>query len=345
MKRNKVKILITGHSGFVGSWLYYTLKKKQINVYGISLKPEKKSNLFYKLKIYKDKNSKILNILNYKSLNNHVKKIKPEILIHLAAESLVIKSMLNPNLAYNTNINGTLNILNLIKDYKFIKTGIFFTTDKVYENKNNNKKFIENDPLGGDDPYSGSKSASEIVIKSFTKSFLQRKKILVLRCGNIIGGGDNGNNRIIPDIIKSIETKKTLKIRNPNSTRPWQHILDVIFIVYSLINKIKNKNYIFKIFNISSNSKTINVKKIVLEFNKQFKFNYKFSIKENFEKKKLELNSRKILKEYKLKNKFSPIQSIHQVIKFYIELLKNKKEFQKIVDKQIKDYEANSKNI
>lgn len=345
MKRNQIKILITGHSGFVGSWLYYTLKKKKINVYGISLKPEKKSNLFYKLKINKDKNSNIINILNYKSLDSCVKKIKPEILIHLAAESLVLKSMANPNLAYNTNINGTLNILNLIKNYSFIKTGIFFTTDKVYENKNNNKKFIENDSLGGDDPYSGSKSASEMVIKSFAKSFLQKKKILVLRCGNIIGGGDNGDNRIIPDIIKSIETKKTLKIRNPNSTRPWQYILDVVFILYSLLNKIKNKSHIFKTFNISSNSKTINVKKIVLEFNKQFKFNYKIFNKSNFEKKYLNLNNGKIFKEFKLKNKFSPTTSIYEVIKYYNELFKNKKKIKEIVNKQIEDYERNSKNL
>lgn len=345
MKINKLKILITGHSGFVGSWLYYILKKKQINVYGISLKPEKKTDLFYKLKINKDKNSKILNILNYKSLDSYVRRIKPEIVIHLAAESLVLKSMVNPNLTYNTNINGTLNILNLMKNYKFIKTGIFFTTDKVYENKNDNKKFIENDSLGGDDPYSGSKSASEMVIKSFAKSFLQRKKVLVLRCGNIIGGGDNGDKRIIPDIIKSIETKKTLKIRNPNSTRPWQHVLDVVFILYSLINKIKNKSHIFKIFNISSNLKTITVKKIVLEFNKQFKFNYKFFNKKNFEKKYLNLNSGKIFKEFKLKNKLSPIQSVYEVIKFYNELFKDKKKIQEIINKQIENYERNSKNL
>jgi len=119
--------------------------------------------------------------------------------------------MNSPNLTYNTNINGTLNILNIIKNYNFISTGIFFTTDKVYENNDKKKEFIETDPLGGDDPYSGSKSASEMVINSFTKSYLENKKIIILRCGNIIGGGDNGKNRIIPDIIKSITKKKNCK--------------------------------------------------------------------------------------------------------------------------------------
>ena len=127
-------------------------------------------------------------------------------------QSLVLRSLRKPNLSYKTNIIGTLNILNLIKKYNFIKTGFFFTTDKVYKNNDLKKKFIENDSLGGDDPYSGSKSASEIVINSFFKSFLKKKKIIVIRCGNIIGGGDM--EKITIQIIKCIKFKKTLTIRN-----------------------------------------------------------------------------------------------------------------------------------
>ena len=133
--------------------------KKKFDVYGIGLKPETKSDLFYELKINKDKNSSIINILNFKKLENCIRKIKPNIIIHLAAESLVLNSLKNPNLFYKTNINGTLNILNLINKYNFLKIGIFFTTDKVYKNDDTKKKFVEDDPLGGDDPYSGSTSA------------------------------------------------------------------------------------------------------------------------------------------------------------------------------------------
>lgn len=343
--KKKNKILITGHSGFIGSWLYYYLKKKNFDVYGISLKPNSKSNLFYNLKINSEKNSTILNILNYKLLDKYIKKIKPNIIIHLAAESLVLKSMNSPNLTYNTNINGTLNILNIIKNYNFISTGIFFTTDKVYENNDKKKEFIETDPLGGDDPYSGSKSASEMVINSFTKSYLEKKKIIILRCGNIIGGGDNGKNRIIPDIIKSITKKKTLKIRNPKSTRPWQNILDVVYILYFLVKQTQNKKSFFQIFNISSNNKPITVEKIVMEFKKKFNFKFKLIKKKNFEKKFLNLNSDKISKYYKLKNYFNSKTAVFEVIEFYQELLIYNKNFKEIIDNQIKNYERHSKNI
>lgn len=345
MKLDKQKILITGHTGFVGSWLYFFFKKKNFDVFGIGLKPENKNDLFYQLKINKDKNSKLLNILNYNELEKHIVKIKPNIIFHLAAESLVLRSFKKPNLSYKTNIIGTLNILNLIKKYNFIKTGFFFTTDKVYKNNESKKKFTENDSLGGDDPYSGSKSASEMVINSFSKSFLKKKKIIIIRCGNIIGGGDNGKNRIIPDIIKSIKSKKTLIIRNANSTRPWQHILDVIFILYFLIKKIKNKKNFIKIFNISSKSKSETVRKVVKEFRKKFKFKYKFLYKKNLEKKYLELNSNKLYKEYKIKNYFSSTQSIRKTVKFYFEILKNKKKINDKVNAELQDYERNTKTI
>lgn len=345
MKFNRQKILITGHTGFVGSWLYYFFKKKKFDVYGIGLKPKYKSDLFYGLKINKDKNSSIINILNFKKLEDHIKKIKPNIIIHLAAESLVLNSLKNPNLFYKTNINGTLNILNLINKYNFIKIGIFFTTDKVYKNDNTKKKFIEDDPLGGDDPYSGSKSASEMVINSYTKSFLKNKKIVVIRCGNIVGGGDNGKNRIIPDIIKSIKYKKNLVVRNLEATRPWQHILDVIFSIYSLIKRINTQKKLFQIFNMSPSSKSENVKIIISEFRKKFNFKYKILDKKNFEKKYLELNSKKIFNKHKLKNYFSSKESIKEVVRFYDEYLLKKKNIKDIVAKQINTYERNTKNF
>ena len=345
MELIKQKILITGHTGFVGTWLYYFFKKKKFNIYGIGLKPKYKSDLFYKLKIDEDRNSRIINILNFKKLENYFKKIKPNIIFHLAAESLVLDSLKNPNLSYKTNINGTLNVLNLINKNNCIKTAIFFTTDKVYENENTKKNFTEKDQLGGDDPYSGSKSASEMVINSYTKSFLQNKKIIIIRCGNIIGGGDNSKNRIIPDIIKSIKLKKTLTIRNAESTRPWQHILDVVFLLYSIIKITNNKKKLFEIFNMSPFSKSVNVKKIVSEFKKKFNLKFKILKKKNFEKKYLELNSSKIYKKYKLKNYFSSAESIKQVVRFYDEVFLKKKDIKDVITKQIANYERNTKNF
>ena len=160
------------------------------------------------MELYKDKNSKILDILDYKKLKNHIKKIKPNIIVHLAAQSLVLKSF-NQQTTINTNVIGTLNILNLVKELNNIKTAVFFvTTDKVYKMMIK-EKFSENDALGGDDPYSASKSASEIIINSYYKSYFKQKKIIVLRAGNIIGGGDVSDFRIIPDIVKAIKQKNS----------------------------------------------------------------------------------------------------------------------------------------
>jgi CDP-glucose 4,6-dehydratase len=343
--KNNNKILITGHSGFIGSWLYYYLKKKNYDVYGISLKSKNKLDLFYKLGINLEKKSTILNILNYELLKKYIKKIRPNIIIHLAAESLVLKSMDNPILTYNTNINGTLNILELINKYRFIETCIFFTTDKVYHNSDNKKKFKETDVLNGDDPYSGSKAASEIVINSYAKSFLKNKKIVVLRSGNIIGGGDNSLNRIVPDIIRSIKSKKTLIIRNPNSTRPWQYITDTIDIIYKILEKINKKKFFFKIYNIAPNSKNMTVNQLITIFKQFFDFKIKYIKHFNKEKKFLELNSYKIKKELGIKNKFTSKQSIIKVAKFYYDLIVKKENIQELIKREIKDHDTNSKNL
>ena len=344
MNLKNQKILITGHTGFVGSWLYLFLKQKKINVYGIGLKPIHKGSIFKILELDKDKNSKILDILNYRKLKNHIKKIKPNIIVHLAAQSLVLKSFNSPNHTIHTNVIGTLNILNLVKELNTVKTAVFFTTDKVYKNNDKKKKFSENDALGGDDPYSASKTASEIIINSFYKSYFKQKKIIVLRAGNIIGGGDISDYRIIPDIVKTIKQRKPLNVRNLNSTRPWQHIMDTINIIYKILKKV-NKKRVYKIYNISPNSKTVPVKYIIKEFQKIFKFNLIIKKKKNKEKKFLELNSNKILKELSLKNFYSSKASINKVISFYNNYLKKKKSLRELVSNEFKDYEKRPKNI
>jgi CDP-glucose 4,6-dehydratase len=342
--KNK-KILITGHSGFIGSWLYYFLIKNKNKVYGVGLKPKNKKDLFNLLKIKSHKNSKIINILDNKNFENYVKKIKPDIVIHLAAESLVLNSFHNPYKTFETNVTGTLNMLNLVKKLKYINTAIFFTTDKVYQNVNSKKKFTENDPLGGDDPYSASKTASEMLINSYSKSFLSNKKIVILRSGNIIGGGDNSNNRIIPDIIKSITKKKTLKVRNPNATRPWQHIVDTVHLIYFILKKIDKQNSLYKIYNMAPNSESEAVKNIINKFKIEFKFKVKIIRNKNKEKKFLNLNSNKLAKELGIKNFYSSKESLKKVLNFYIELIKNKKNIKDLIDNEIENYGRNTKKL
>lgn len=309
------KVLITGHTGYVGTWLNFLLSRYQADTYGISLKSNQ-SKIFKSLKFSRRKTF-FFNINNYSKLEKTIKKIKPTIIIHLAAQSLVLKSFVEPLDTYESNIMGTLNILRIIRKFDFIKTSIFFTTDKVYRNYDKKKTFKENESLNGDDPYSGSKAASEIVINSFTKSFLKDKNIIVLRAGNIIGGGDYNYSRLIPDIIYGFLNKKIVKIRNKNAIRPWQHVLDVIFIIKKIIEKIHSKKKYFDIFNIGPKKSKFKVFQILNFIEKTFKVKKKY-LKHNFKEKNfIFLNSNKIAKKFSLKNKLTIKETLDRTVEWY----------------------------
>lgn len=329
------KVLITGHTGFVGCWLNYLLLKSNADTYGLSLKDKNKEKNFFDLLYFNKKKSFFFNITDFNKLDKLVKKIKPNIIIHLAAQPLVLYSYLNPLETYKTNITGTINVLRILKKYKFLQTGLFFTTDKVYENKLKKKAFKEIDKLNGEDPYSGSKAASEIIINSFTKSFLKNKNILVLRAGNIVGGGDFNKSRLIPDIVLNSIKKKILYIRNKNSIRPWQHILDVIFIIKHLIKKTySKKNY--EIFNLGPNKSSINVDKILKKFEKSFLIKKKFSRPTNKEKKSLILDTTKIKQKYNLKNILTSNEIFERTISWYEKYHKQKIDLKKLMDDDFK---------
>jgi len=229
------KVLITGHTGFKGSWLCLYLYFLGAKIIGYSLPPKNYHRLYELLKIKK----KIFHnyfgeISNYSKLKKIIKKHKPEIIFHLAAQPFVIDSYLDPKYTIETNVNGTLNILNILKNFKFIKSAVIVTSDKCYKINKNNQKIIyfkEEDPLAGEDPYSASKACAEILTHSYISSFnrnLRNMKtaISTARSGNIIGGGDWGKNRLLTDISNVLNTSKVLKIRNLNSGRPWIHVLD-----------------------------------------------------------------------------------------------------------------------
>ena len=339
--KNK-RIVITGHSGFVGSWLFHFLNKKKIKVFGISLKPKKKS-LYYLLNYNKNKNSYICNINNFAKLEKIIKKIRPNIIVHLAAQSLVIESVNQPINTYKTNIFGTINILRIIKKYSFVKSAIFFTSDKVYENNSSKNKFKESNKLNGDDPYSGSKAASEIVINSYKKTFLLDKNVIILRAGNIIGGGDYAKYRIIPDIIESFINKKTLQIRNSKATRPWQHVLDVISTIIKVLEKTYYKKNYHEIFNIGNNTKSISVSAVIRIAIKYFSLNINFKKIKTIDKKNLNLNCSKIYKKLKIKNIYTQKTSIKEAFKWYSDFHIKKIKPKILCDNEIKKYEY--KNI
>ena len=242
--KNK-KIFVTGHTGFTGSWVCFWLKKIGSNILGYSLPPPTSPSLFEALNLNKEIKSIYDDINNYKLLKKSIISFQPDIILHLAAQPLVSKGYQEPLETFKTNIIGTANILEISKCIKTLKGTLCITTDKVYKNNENQNRFVETDMLGGEDPYSASKSAAEIVIESFAKSYFSCNKnypvINVARGGNIIGGGDWSENRLFPDYVKSVISNKQLDIRSSLSTRPWQHVLDLISGYFSILANILDK--------------------------------------------------------------------------------------------------------
>ena len=297
--RNK-KVLITGHTGFKGSWLTLLLKELDCNIIGYSLKPEKKS-LFNEINL-KNIISYFNNINDFEKLNKVINKHKPSIVFHLAAQPLVIESYKNPYNTFDTNVFGSLNIIENIKINKFIKSSIIVTTDKCYKNKNNKQKFVETDSLEGKDPYSWSKVCTEYIAKSYANDYFDKKNIgfSTARAGNVIGLGDYGKDRIITDIIQSMNQNKIIKIRNPNSIRPWQNVLDALFGYILLAQKSFNTNKFNGAWNFGPiKNDGLNVEQITKMMIKKTKYNKSYKIiKSDFEEAKyLFLNSAKSAKE------------------------------------------------
>lgn len=230
--KNKT-VLVTGHTGFKGSWLSIWLRELGANVIGYALDPYTEKDNFVLSKL-EDKITDIRgDIRNKKNLKEVFDKYKPEFVFHLAAQPLVRLSYENPIETYEINVMGTINVLECIRETPETKIGIMITTDKCYENKEQIWGYRETDPLGGYDPYSSSKGAAEIAISSWRNSFFNpkdyekhKKSIASVRAGNVIGGGDWSLDRIIPDCIRALEKDEAISIRNPKAIRPWEHVLE-----------------------------------------------------------------------------------------------------------------------
>lgn len=299
--KNK-RVLITGHTGFKGSWLTLMLSSYGAKIYGYALNPISRPNFFDGLKL-----SKYLvkdyreNILDLNKLKSVIKKNKPEIIFHLAAQSSVLVSYNKPIDTIKTNVIGTINLLEALRDNKSAKSIIIATTDKVYLNLEEKKPFKENDNLGGHDIYSGSKAACEISVQSYSKSFFKNRNcnIATVRSGNCIGGGDWTKDRIIKDCAESFLNKKKLIIRYPNATRPWQHVMEPLFGYIKLSeNLYKNKKFEGS-WNFGPKRKSnLRVLEVAKFAKKILNSNSKIKIKKSpfYESTNLSLDSRKSLK-------------------------------------------------
>lgn len=225
--KNK-RVLITGHTGFKGSWLCKILNMVGAEVIGFSLLPNTEPSLYEILKIEKCVKSIIGDVRDLEKLKFVMNSFKPEIIFHLAAQPIVRESYENPVYTYETNVMGTVNLLEAIRYCDSIRSVVNVTTDKVYKNNEWEWGYRENEPLDGFDPYSNSKSCSELVTHSYKNSFFADKKVAIstARAGNVIGGGDFSNDRIIPDCIRAAERNEHIIVRNPHSIRPYQHVLE-----------------------------------------------------------------------------------------------------------------------
>ena len=283
-------ILVTGHTGFKGSWLLLLLKALEIPCVGLSLQP-KPDSLFLRAGLGDAQPEEFLDIRDAEGVELVVKKYKPSAVIHLAAQPLVLQSYVDPIETFETNVMGTINLL--ASSFKSTKVQSFLgiTTDKVYRNDNSGLRFKENDPLEGKDPYSASKVGAESVLQAWRQisKINSGPSILSLRAGNVIGGGDWAENRIIPDIIRAISAGQSAVIRNPQSRRPWQHALDPLFgYLLALENSIVNPKSDCQIFNFGPDDESERVMDVVSTFQKVF--NEKLTL--NFpEGKGLELES------------------------------------------------------
>ena len=325
--KNK-NILVTGHTGFIGSWLSLWLNHLGANVIGYSLKPSTEPSLFDILQLDKKTINIIADIRKKEKITSVIEEHKPEFVFHLAAQPLVRESYEKPLETFETNFLGTANILESLRNSS-VSTAIMMTSDKCYDNRKIHPH-TENDPMGGIDPYSASKGATELLISSYRESFFKIEhsstNIASIRAGNVIGGGDWSKDRIIPDIIKAQTNGKELEIRNPNATRPWQYVLEPIFGMLNIALRMNNgnsKEWVNTGWNLGPDldKRSLTVKEILEKIIENHELKIKIKFKENssdmYESGSLLLDAAKAKNELGLKNIYSIEETIENTISWY----------------------------
>ena len=346
--KNK-KVIITGHTGFKGSWLATWLHILGAKVIGISNSYPSLPCHYKLLNLNKKITNKNLDIRDSVLLKKFINKIQPDFVFHLAAQSIVNLSYKYPLKTWSTNTIGTINLLESLRNLKKKCVAVIITSDKSYENLEIKRGYREEDRLGGKDPYSASKAAADIAIKSYISSFfsLKNNKIFIgtARAGNVIGGGDWSPHRLIPDCIKSWSKKKKVLIRNPYSTRPWQHVLEVIYGYINLaINLYKNPSLHGEAFNFGpSNYLNYNVISVVKCMKKNWEnISWKLNKNnvENFkESSLLKLNSQKAEKKLKWRSVLTFEENIFLVASWYKKFYLDSTQIYKLTKSQIEFYQ------
>lgn len=321
------KVLITGHTGFKGGWLALWLQAMNAKVYGYSLSSPTNPNFYTLANIKEDMSGEIIaDIRNFESLKQAINKIKPEIIFHMAAQPFVRYSYSEPIETFTVNINGTINLLEIIRSVSSVKTLINVTTDKCYLNNEKNNAFSEEDSLGGFDPYSSSKACSELVTLAYEKSYFNKLNIGIAtaRSGNVIGGGDWGEDRLLPDFFRALDEGKSLLVRFPDSVRPWQHVLEALSGYLILAEKLYSepKKYSGPWNFGPSASRDMPVSWVLDTLSADININSgQWSLDLNnhvHEAKSLHLNSKKAKKDLNWETKWSLKESINKVANWHL---------------------------
>ena len=336
------KVLITGHTGFKGSWLALMLNSLGASVSGISLVNDNENTIYSKanvsdilLKEY------FIDIRNDSSLKKAIIEINPEYIFHLAAQSLVIKSYKNPIETFSTNIVGTMNLLDASLSLDSLKGISIATTDKVYKNRDLSKPFKEDEELGGSDPYSASKAAVELLASSMAINMNSKGiPIATVRAGNVVGGGDWAEDRLIPDIVRALETNSELLIRYPLATRPFQHVLDCLYGYILIAERHLSLRFdnVFETYNLGP-LQSLSVIEVVKIFEKTYgkKINLAESNSTYHESRSLTLDSGKARSELHWKPFFSPTNTIENTAYWYLHK-KIEQNMEKTIETEVQDY-------
>lgn len=322
---NNKKVLITGHTGFKGSWLSLWLNYLGAKIYAISKDVPTNPSMYSTQKDIFSKDYRF-NITNFAKLRRVIDDVKPDYVFHLAAQPIVLESYRNPYETYLSNTFGTINILESIRLYNKKCVAVIITSDKCYENINKKINYKESDRLGGSDPYSSSKASAELIVKSYCESFFKKRnsniRVAAARAGNVIGGGDWADDRIVPDCIKSWSKNEKVIIRNPYSTRPWQHVLEPLGGYLTLACQLaKTSKLTGESFNFGPDSRnSYTVEDLVNELSKGF-LNSKWVVKQNKnctkEANLLSLNCNKAKKQLMWKSRLDFINTVSWTSDWY----------------------------
>lgn len=345
----KRRVLITGHTGFKGSWLCIILNKLGADVYGYALDPLTEPSLYVEAKINEFITSYIGDIRDYGNLLYVIQEVQPEIIIHMAAQPLVIESYKNPRDTYEINVMGTVNLLEVARQVKSVRVIVNVTTDKCYENREWHWGYREIDSMGGYDPYSNSKGCSELITSAYRSSYfnpnnyLEHKVALAsARAGNVIGGGDWAAHRLIPDFIRAISKGEVVKIRSPFATRPWQHVLEPLTGYLNLGSKLYADGVRYaEAWNFGPNESDVkNVEWIISSICKQWGKGATFVIDNNpqpHEAKYLKLDCSKAKAELNWQPKWDIYSTLKSIVEWNKAFL-NGENILQVTESQINEY-------